>query len=174
MSGGKRPGQPWSPPKGPCEEINDLVGIIRDWLDGAGISVRGLHAALTKDHFSDETVPDERKLRERLAGVGLTWDTVEAVADVCFADESQAMTGRRLERPKALWKAAEERPTVVGADGEPAVPARELLQAQERAIGALEELNRVRKAYEASERARNQSLQMATVLVALLGQAQAQ
>ncbi|WP_229869345.1 PP2C family protein-serine/threonine phosphatase [Streptomyces inusitatus] len=63
---------------------------------------------------------------------------------------------------------------MTGPDGEPAVPARELLQAQERAIGALEELNRVRQAYEASERARNQSLQVATVLFALLGQTQAQ
>ncbi|MFC4506181.1 MULTISPECIES: SpoIIE family protein phosphatase [Streptomyces] len=174
MSGGKRPGRPWSPPKGPCQEINDIVAIIRDWLDGAGITVRGLHAALTQDHFADENVPDERKLRERLAGVGLTWDTVEAVADICFADESQATTGQHLEKPRALWKAAEEQPTVVGVDGEPAVPARELLQAQERAISALEELNRARKAYEASERARHQSLQMATVLFALLGQAQAQ
>lgn len=174
MSGGKRPGRPWSPPKGPCQEINDLVDIVRSWLDGAGITVRGLHSALTQDHFADGTVPDERKLRDRLAGVGLTWDTVEAVADICFSHESQAATGQRLDRPRALWKAAAERPTVLGADGEPAVPARDLLQAQERAIGALEELNRVRKAYEASERARNQSLQVATVLFALLGQAQAQ
>ncbi|GGZ51094.1 hypothetical protein GCM10010387_51840 [Streptomyces inusitatus] len=51
-------------------------------------------------------MPDERKLRERLAGVGLTWDTVEAVADICFRDESQAVTSRRLERARALWKAA--------------------------------------------------------------------
>ncbi|MFJ3799917.1 SpoIIE family protein phosphatase [Streptomyces sp. NPDC090088] len=174
MTGGKRPGRPWSPPKGSCQEINDLVALIRDWLDGAGITVRGLHAALTPDHFADKGVPDERRLRERLAGVGLTWDTVEAVADICFACESHAVVSRRLERAQDLWRASKERPTVIGADGEPAVPARDLLLAQERAIGALEELNRVRKAYEASERARNQSLQMATVLFALLGQAQAQ
>ncbi|MGW1534428.1 hypothetical protein ACWCQ4_20010, partial [Streptomyces aureus] len=52
--------------------------------------------------------------------------------------------------------------------------ARDLLQAQQRALAALEELNRVRQAYEASEHSRHQALQVATVLFALLGQAQSQ
>ncbi|MFE4692164.1 SpoIIE family protein phosphatase [Streptomyces sp. NPDC056749] len=63
---------------------------------------------------------------------------------------------------------------MIAADGEPAVSVREVFQAQERALNALEELNRVRQAYETSERARNQALQVATVLFNLLGQAQAQ
>jgi hypothetical protein len=67
--------------------------------------------------------------------------------------------------------AAEVNPTVIGADGEPAVSARDLLQAQQRALTALEELNRVRQAYEASERSRYEALRVATVLFALLGQA---
>ncbi|MET8102257.1 SpoIIE family protein phosphatase [Streptomyces sp. NPDC005236] len=63
---------------------------------------------------------------------------------------------------------------MIGVDGEPAVSARDLLQAQQRALAALEELNRVRQAYEASEHSRHQALQVATVLFALLGHAQSQ
>ncbi|MFH9466390.1 hypothetical protein ACH4LT_03700 [Streptomyces clavifer] len=67
-----------------------------------------------------------------------------------------------------MWEAAESNPTVIAANGEPAVSVREVFQAQERALNALEELNRVRQAYETSERARNQALQVATVLFNLL------
>ncbi|MFE7477692.1 hypothetical protein ACFU98_42745, partial [Streptomyces sp. NPDC057575] len=160
--------------KGSCTEINDLVGIVRSWLDEVNLSVSELHARLTEEHFHDGVVPPLRRLRERLAGEGLTWDLVEAVADSCFRHEPQAATDRRTEPARALWEAAQSHPTVIAPDGGPAVPARELFLAQERALSALEELNRVRQAYEASERARNQSLQVATVLFNLLGQAQAQ
>ncbi|MFF4179564.1 hypothetical protein [Streptomyces sp. NPDC001750] len=84
MSGTKRPGRPWAAAKGHCSEINDLVGIVRSWLDEATMNVSQLHARLVPDHFHDKAVPSLRKLRERLAGDGLTWDLVEAVADTCF------------------------------------------------------------------------------------------
>lgn len=170
----KRPGRPWGPARGPCTEINDLVGVIRSWLDQATLTVAQLHAQLTPEHFLNGPVPVLSKLRSRLAGEGLTWDLVEAVADVCFRHEPQTATEIRLQPARALWDAAMAHPTVIAADGEPAVSARELLQAQERALGALEELNRVRQAYAESERARNESLRAATILFALLGQAQAQ
>lgn len=174
VTGAKRPGRPWATAKGPCTEINDLVGVVRSWLDEAALSVPELHDRLVPDHFHDGVVPPLRKLRDRLAGDGLTWDLVEAVADSCFHHEPQPATDRRLAPARSLWEAAESNPTVIAANGEPAVSVREVFQAQERALNALEELNRVRQAYETSERARNQALQVATILFNLLGQAQAQ
>ncbi|MEU9313469.1 hypothetical protein [Streptomyces sp. NPDC048256] len=133
-----------------------------------------LHAALTPEHFVSKDVPDLRKLRDFLSGDGLTWDLVEAVADVCFPCEPSEASKQRLQPARLLWHAARTHPTVVGADGEPAVSARELLEAQERTIAAYEELNRARRAFEISEQARQQALQVATVLFVLLGQTQAQ
>jgi hypothetical protein len=99
----KRPGRPWSPAKGHCAEINDLVQMVRAWLDQAGLTVRRLHGRLTPDHFVAGAVPELRKLRSLLAGEGLTWDLVEAVADVCFPDESGPAAAQRLKRARSLW-----------------------------------------------------------------------
>ncbi len=170
----KRPGRPWAPARGSCKEINDLVHTLRTWLDTSNMSVAQLRDRLTAEHFRTGAVPDLRKLREQLSGVALTWDLVEAVADVCFPDESGPRAAERLEQLQPLWSAAQTTPTPVTADGNPSVPAHELVEAQQRTIAALEDLNRVRQAYEVSEQARQQALQVATVLFALLGQTQAQ
>ncbi|WP_406459531.1 SpoIIE family protein phosphatase [Streptomyces sp. NBC_00876] len=170
----KRPGRPWAPARGSCNEINELVHILRAWLDATGVSVVQLHTQLASEHFSTGVVPDLRKLREQLSGVALTWDLVEAVADICFPDETGPRAAERLKQLQPLWSAAHTTPTPVTISVKPAVSAHELVQAQQRTIAALEDLNRVRQAFEVSEQARQQALQVATVLFALLGQTQAQ
>ncbi|MEU7074021.1 SpoIIE family protein phosphatase [Streptomyces narbonensis] len=145
-----------------------MVHTLRDWLDESNISVARLHDLLTPEHF-DGPIPTLRRLREQLNGVGLTWELAEAVADVCFPTETGHEARARLNHIKVLWSAAGTSPTPASHD-----PAYSLIEAQQRTIAALEDLNRVRQAYEVSEQARLQALQVATVLFALLGQSQAQ
>ncbi|MGI3197959.1 hypothetical protein ACRJ4W_03335 [Streptomyces sp. GLT-R25] len=167
-----RAGRPWSPARGSCAETNEVVGMLRSWLGTAGVTVKQLHHRLTSDHFGDGQIPTLRRLRSQLAGEGLAWDLVEAVADVCFPDDDHEAVQQRLEQPRQLWEAAEKAPTATDGSG-PQVTAREVLHAQQRALTAYEELNRARQAFEASEHGRQQALQIATILFGMLGQAQA-
>ncbi|MFD9406919.1 SpoIIE family protein phosphatase [Streptomyces sp. NPDC059989] len=166
MGTAKRPGRPWAEARGTSREINDLVHVLRSWLDTSNVPVAKLHRLLTPEHFGSGSVPPVWRLREQLNGVGLAWELAEAVADVCFPDETGQQTAERLDRIRPLWTAANEAPT-------PSRSAYDLVEAQQRTIAALEELNRVRQAFEVSEQARLQALQVSTLLFALLGQTQA-
>ncbi|MER5450606.1 SpoIIE family protein phosphatase [Streptomyces sp. NPDC002766] len=168
----KRPGRPWGPARGACVEINELVELMRGWLDGATVSVPHLHRLLTPDHFSDGRVPELRQLRSWLSGEGLRWDLVEAVADLCHPQESNQAAKERLATARQLWEKSQSSPTVPGSSELLSV-TRELLQAKDRTIEVYQDLQRARQAYEASEQGRHQALQVATVMFALLGQAQA-
>lgn len=173
MGGGRnRPGRPWGPPRGSCAEINQLVELVRSWIDESSVPVSQLHQRLTPDHFVARAVPELRRLRDLLAGDGLEWDVVEAVADVCFPDDSSDRCKPRLEAARALWDRAQNSPTPLAGAQELAL-ARELLAAKDRTIEIYQEMQRLQTAYEASERGRYQALQIATLLFAMLGQAQA-
>ncbi|MGW2683594.1 hypothetical protein ACWC6I_10590 [Streptomyces sp. NPDC001414] len=150
----KRAGRPWGPARGSCVEINQLVAAVRSWLDESGVSVRALHARLTPDHFADRTVPDLRQLRDRLSGESLKWDLVEAVADVCFPHEQADLTRQCLTEAKTLWDRAAANPTGL-TPAQELVPAQQLLEAKDRTIAVLEEMQRARQAYEAGEHGRH-------------------
>lgn len=171
MGAARRPGRPWAEARGTSQEINQVVHILRGWLDASNVSVASLHRLLTPEHFdgSPRSVPPVWRLREQLNGVGLTWELAEAVADVCFPAETMQEAELRIDQVRRLWAAANTSPTAAHTD-----PTHDLVEAQKHTIRALEELNRVRQAYEVSEQARLQALQVATVLFALLGQTQAQ
>ncbi len=170
MGAARRPGRPWAEARGASQEINAVVHILRGWLDASNVSVATLHRLLTPEHFdgSPRSVPPVWRLREQLNGVGLTWELAEAVADICFPAETVQEAAHRLDQVRRLWDAANTSPTAATD------PTYNLVEAQKHTIRALEELNRVRQAYEVSEQARQQALQVATVLFALLGQTQAQ
>ncbi|MFD0449314.1 hypothetical protein ACFQ10_54310 [Streptomyces indonesiensis] len=125
-----------------------------------------LHQRLTPDHFVARAVPELRRLRDLLAGDGLEWDVVEAVADVCFPDDSSDRCKPRLETARALWDRAQSSPTPLAGAQELAL-ARELLAAKDRTIEIYQEMQRLQTAYEASERGRYQALQIATLLFAM-------
>jgi len=167
----RRPGRPWAEARGASQEINAVVHILRGWLDASNVSVATLHRLLTPEHFdgSPRSVPPVWRLRDQLNGVGLTWELAEAVADICFPSETVQEATHRLDQLRRLWDASKTSPTAAHVD-----PTFNLVEAQKHTIRALEELNRVRQAYEVSEQARQQALQVATVLFALLGQTQAQ
>lgn len=167
-----RPGRPWAPPRGACTEINQLVELVRSWIDESAVPVSRLHQRLTPDHFVTRAVPELRRLRDLLAGDGLEWDVVEAMADVCFPNEPSDRCGPRLETARALWDQAQTSPTPLAGAQELAL-AKELLAAKDRTIEIYQEMQRLQTAYEASERGRYQALQIATLLFAMQGQAQA-
>ncbi len=169
----KRPGRPWAPPKGASAEANALVLMIRSWIDEAGLSVRDVHNRLTREHFAAGRVPDLRRLRIQLSGEDLTWDVVEAVADVCFPNEPGQQALGRVRDAKALWDKAQNAPTLVGIDGQVVVSPRELIKEKERTIEVYRDLVRARQAYETSEQGRQQALRIASMLFLVLGQAQA-
>ncbi|MEU5249713.1 hypothetical protein AB0G81_37660, partial [Streptomyces asoensis] len=168
----KRAGRPWGPAQGSCVEINQLVAVVRTWLDESELSVRELHARLTPEHFVAAVVPELRQLRDRLSGKSLEWDLVEAVADVCFPHEQADLSRQRLGQAKTLWDRAGANPTPI-TEPQELVPARELLAAKDRTIEVLQEMQRARQAYEAGEHGRQQALSIATLLFVMLGQAQA-
>ncbi|MDI5904192.1 MULTISPECIES: ATP-binding SpoIIE family protein phosphatase [Streptomyces] len=150
-----------------------MVEQVRSWLDDAEISVRQLHQRLTPDHFTSGAVPELRRLRDLLSGEALTWDLVEAVADVCFPNEPVDRSGQRLQVARELWERARASPTPIAQGMQELALARDLLAAKDRTIEVYQELQVVRGAFEASERSRAQALQIATLLFAMLGQAQA-
>lgn len=173
MSGkGKRPGRPWGPPRGSCAETNRLVELVRSWLDESSVSVTQFHSKLTPDHFTSKCVPELRQLRDLLAGEALEWDLVEAVADVCLDHEPGDRTAQRLKEARALWQRAQTSPTPLEGAQELTL-AQELLAAKNHIIKVYEEMQSVRRAYDASERGRHQALQIAMLLLAMLGQAKA-
>ena len=168
----KRKGRPWASARGSCVEINQLVAVVRSWLDESGMSVRELHARLTSEHFVARAVPELRRLRDHLSGESLEWDLVEAVADVCFPHEQADLSRRRLGDARTLWDRAVTNPTAI-TEAQELVPARELLEAKDRVIEVLQEMQRARQAYEAGEHGRQQALSIATLLFAMLGHTQA-
>ncbi|WDN56012.1 PP2C family protein-serine/threonine phosphatase [Streptomyces clavuligerus] len=165
MGSGGRAGRPWAPPQGGCEEIDQVVTMVRAWIDGAGLSVRALHGRLEPVHFHSGAVPTLSQLRARLSGPQLTWDLVEAVADVCLPPGTG--TGQ-LARARTLWERARTTPTPPSGHGD-----RDTITVYRRTIDLMERLDRARLAYQQAERERAGLLQLATVLFALLGQAQA-
>ncbi|MET9294705.1 SpoIIE family protein phosphatase [Streptomyces sp. NPDC003077] len=170
--GAKRAGRPWSPARGGCAEINHVVEVVRSWLDESLVTVAELHRRLTAEHFRDGAVPTLRKLRDQLSGEALAWELVEAVADVCFPHESALQARERLAPVRGVWQVARTAPSGT-ADALPSA-ARELLRAKEQTIAAYQEIDRLRQALQASEHGRLQALQAATLVFAMLGQAEAQ
>nr|WP_229832516.1 SpoIIE family protein phosphatase [Streptomyces narbonensis] len=103
----------------------------------------------------------------------MSWDVVEAVADVCFPDEPGEQAQGRMRSARALWDKAHNSPTLVGLGGQPVVSPRELIEEKERTIQVYRDLVRARQAYETSEQGREQALKIASMLFLVLGQAQA-
>ena len=169
---GKRAGRPWAPARCSSVEMTQLVGLVRSWLDETGISIAGFHDRITEDHFRDRTVPSVRRLRDLLGTDELTWELVEAVADVCHPDESAQAGLRRREAAMELWEAARQAPT--SAEVLSPILQRKLLEAKDQTIAAYQEMERLRQAYMASESSRQQALQAAVFMLALLGRAQAE
>ncbi|HEY1155605.1 MAG TPA: hypothetical protein VGE95_04850, partial [Arthrobacter sp.] len=88
MSDRGRRTKQWGPLKGPTKQANATAALLRSWLDNARLRIDDVVPLLTPEHFSDGRVPGRSTISERLAGVRLEEDFVQAIADVCSADDA--------------------------------------------------------------------------------------
>ncbi|MBT3151177.1 hypothetical protein HTV45_09800 [Streptomyces sp. CHD11] len=126
--------------------------------------VDDVHRKLTPEHFADGRVPSRSTVSERLAGVGLHRDFIEAIADVCSQDAvgrdrllAQADSARR----HAVVNAPKEADTGVALENQ-------LVIVQQRSIAVSDKLVRAMERASQLERERNEANQMVFVLLAMV------
>ncbi|WP_051795206.1 RNA polymerase sigma factor [Streptomyces sp. NRRL S-87] len=98
--GGRRK---WEPPRG-TPEANALAECLRTWVDRAGLSVGQVRAGFKEEHFGSAGTPKRTAVYEHFAGIGVSWEFVEAVADAVTrsATDLQGL----LAEARPLWQAA--------------------------------------------------------------------
>ncbi|MFE6332068.1 FxSxx-COOH system tetratricopeptide repeat protein [Streptomyces sp. NPDC057806] len=126
--------------------------------------VDDLLARLTPEHFANGRVPSRSTVSERLAGIGLQEDFVQAVADVCSRDAAER--DRLLGLAEAARQGAMRPGSVAGTAG-PAAEA-ELVIVQQRSIAVSDKLVRAMERAAQLERERNDANQMVLVLLAMV------
>ncbi|WP_251094464.1 hypothetical protein [Streptomyces sp. Caat 7-52] len=178
--------RPWARLRGPSEEADRLAMELRGWLDAAGLRLDDLMGELTPDHFESETVPSRTTVADRLAGVNLGWDFVEAVADVCSRDTAERERWTAAARP--LFEAAERakrsgaRPhggkrrgggaTAPDAAAGDAALAAELVGVQRQSLALSDQLFRALQRAAELEKARNDANHMVLILLTLVDKLQ--
>jgi RNA polymerase sigma factor (sigma-70 family) len=119
---------------------------------------------LTPEHFADGRIPSRSTLSERLAGVGLRPDFIEAVADVC--SKNAAGRDRLLAEAEAARQQAGTVSSSTGA-GNSVVEA-QLVIVQQRSLAVSDKLVRAMERASQLERERNDANQMVLVLLAMV------
>ncbi|MFG2437965.1 hypothetical protein [Streptomyces sp. NPDC048508] len=123
--------------------------------------VRGL---LTPEHFRNGRVPSRTTVADRLAGVALAQDFVEAIADICSrdaADTDRLLAEARAARQRA--KDADHRDPLAGSS----LRTAELVLVQQRSIEVSDKLLRAQERMMQLERERNDANQMVLILLAM-------
>ncbi|MFE6946036.1 DUF742 domain-containing protein [Streptomyces chartreusis] len=141
-----------------------MATLLRQWLDNASLRVDDMRGRLTPDHFADGRVPGRSALYERLAGVALRQDFIEAVADIC---SSSGAAQKQLldevlatrQRARAGTTAGLSRPTTAEA---------QLVIVQQRSIEVSDRLLRALERQQQLERERNDANQMVLILLAMV------
>lgn len=144
-------------------------------MDAAGMTVDGLRAQLTAEHFRDGRVPRRTTAAERLAGVNLTEDFVQAVADVCSRDATERE--RWLKEANALMAGHGVPCPGPGTDPlspHPAEPSgraelvEELVQVQRQTLDVHDRLLRAWERAADLERERSNATRMMVVLLTMV------
>ncbi|MFP8962598.1 hypothetical protein ACLIYP_18870 [Streptomyces nanhaiensis] len=119
---------------------------------------------LTPEHFADGRVPSKSTLSDRLAGVGLQQDFVEAVADICSHD---AVSRDRL---LAQVQAVRERARAAGSHRPTGASSAEaqLVIVQQRSIEVSDKLVRAMERAAQLERERNGAHHMVLILLTMV------
>jgi RNA polymerase sigma factor (sigma-70 family) len=77
--------RPWGPLKGASPQENQAAVLLRAWMDEADLTLRALHSALASGPAAKGPVQSRATVADRLAGLNLTGDFIDAVAAVCFS-----------------------------------------------------------------------------------------
>ncbi|MFB7747531.1 DUF742 domain-containing protein [Streptomyces sp. NPDC056132] len=129
-------------------------------------------ALLQPEHFVSGQVPSRSTVSERLAGVGLKQDFIEAIADLCSHDA----TGRErlMGQVGALQVAAAQQSAepAGGPHSDDSVLAAELVLVQQRSLAVSDKLMRALERSTALELERNSANQMVLLLLAMVDKLQ--
>ncbi|MFF3432426.1 hypothetical protein [Streptomyces sp. NPDC002602] len=176
--GGQRRTRPWGAPRGGTAEANGLAQLLREWLDETDKRVDDVLAELKPEHFTSGKVPSRTTVSDRLAGIGLKIDFVEAIADICSNDA--AGRDRLLGQVRALQKRAGagdlDNP---GSDSEghrhqdaSAVLTAELVVVQKRSLEVSDKLMRALERVQELEKERNSANHMVLLLLTMVDKLQ--
>ncbi|GAA3797270.1 hypothetical protein GCM10022403_033980 [Streptomyces coacervatus] len=169
----KRRTRPWGDLKGPTKQADALASLLRGWLDTAQLRIDDVAAHLTPEHFSSGRIPGRSTIGERLAGVRLDDEFVQAIADICSGDDA-ALRERMLTEARALAshkdstrpaKTTERKP-------DPAALANELVAVQRRSLALQDKLMRAWERAVELDRERSRSHQMVMVLLTMVDKLQ--
>lgn len=171
----RRRTRPWGQLKGATAQANQTAGLLRGWLDAADMTVDDVRAHLTAEHFLDGRVPSRTTVADRLAGVKLDEDFVEAVADVCSRDAAERE--RLLQEARALRAGQGHFHPQPGPEPLPPGPigpsaraelAEELVQVQRRTLEVHDKLLRAWERAADLERERGNANRMVVVLLTMV------
>lgn len=139
-----------------------MARLLRRWLDEADMRVDDVLTALKPEHFISGRVPGRTTVSDRLAGVGLKPDFIEAVADICSHDV--AGRERLMKQVQALREraaTAERRglgtaqPNRGDAQPDSAALAAEMVVVQQRSLAVADKLMRAMERAAELEQERN-------------------
>ncbi|WP_374211019.1 DUF742 domain-containing protein [Streptomyces sp. MCA2] len=161
--------------KGVSEEANNLAMLLRAWLNEADMSLDRLMPELKPEHFMSGRIPSRTTVSERLAGVRLEWEFVEAVADAC-SPRSTAQHQFLLEQARAIQnqtaKQAAGPRELAESSREAGARAAELVAVQRQSLVLSDKLLLAMERAVELERERNNANQMVLVLLAMVDRLQ--
>ncbi|MFF1779878.1 DUF742 domain-containing protein [Streptomyces virginiae] len=143
---------------------------MRTWLDERDLSLTDVVSALSAEHFVSGKVPSRSTVADRLAGVGIKPDFIEAIADICSADEAERE--HRMERVRAVRQQVTSddpgrRPATATAG-----LAAELVVVQKRSLEVSDKLLRALERAQELERERNDANHMVLLLLTMVDKLQ--
>lgn len=129
--------------KGRSKQDNAVAGLLRSWLDEAQLRIDDVVAQLTPEHFSGGKIPSRSTVGERLAGVCLDDEFVQAIADICSGDDA-ALRERLLQEACALAAPQDPLgpPLKAASELDPSLLAKELIAAQKQSLALQDKLLR--------------------------------
>lgn len=117
MSGSRRT-RPWGPLRGGTEQTDGTALLMRRWLDEVGMTVGELHTGLMAGRRCPKM--GRTAVADRLAGMHLTVEFIDAVAEACFDDvgvrRARAQKARAVLTGQSPPSAAEAVRRVDGID----------------------------------------------------------
>lgn len=163
----------WGDLKGPTKQADALAGLLRGWLDTAQLRIDDVLAQLTPEHFRSGRIPGRSTISQRLAGVRLDDEFVQAIADICSGEDA-ALRERMFTEARALASREDlTRPANI-SKGKPdtAELANELVTVQRRSLALQDKLVRARERAMELDRERSRSHQMVVVLLTMVDKLQ--
>ncbi|MER5809867.1 DUF742 domain-containing protein [Streptomyces sp. NPDC002033] len=155
-----------------------MAQLLRKWLDQSDMRVDDVLAALKPEHFTSGKVPGRSTVSDRLAGIGLKTDFVEAIADICSSDVAARddLLGqvRSLQERAATTDVRSDRSENQsrGEQSDGARLAVELVMVQKRSLEVSDKLMRALERAQELEKERNSANHMVLLLLTMVDKLQ--